>query len=649
MPGIFQQQIQVLHVDDEPSIVELSKTLLQREDDCFAVETAADASEGLQFVSDCCPDCIVSDYNMPGMDGIEFLRAIRKKYPDLPFILFTGKGSETVASDAIAAGVTGYLQKGSGSQQYELLANRIFNAVRSQRETERADRQEQLMQLTEFAGDAGGFEINVDTGELLLTDSTRQFVGLAGDRQITLDEAIELYHPDDQADVRQAVNQVAETGEQTRDTWRLQTLDNSERLVDITITPATVNGDATILRGAIHDVTEVKNRRRELEQIETLFQYAQDSLFLVNTAERLTVERVNPAYEEATGLSDDQVVGKTPREILGEQQGATVERKYRDCIERQEPLEYTEQLNLGEGSTQWGTRIAPVVFDDSVEYIVGATRDVTNRKERQQELRRLQQAIEDASVPISLADPSQPDRPLVFVNDAFEEMTGYPPEQALGRNCRFLQGEDTDSEKITALREAIDDEKPISVELRNYRRDGTEFWNRLTVTPIYDDNDQLVRYLGTQEDVTEQKEREQTLKQTQALLSDMEGLANIGAWEYNPETETIKTTNGFRDIFGIDSGVNLFLQESFDYIHPDNRDRLGLNSDIKLSLEESFKYVHPDDRGRLVDQFDKCIETGEPYEIDLRLTTAEGEQRWITARGEWVDRHGSDGLVRGYI
>ncbi len=109
MPDSSHRRIRILHVDDEPDFADLAGTFLERDDDRFTVETATSADEGLESVDDRPPDCVVSDYNMPGMNGIEFLQAVRVEYPDLPFILFTGKGSEAVASDAISAGVTDYL------------------------------------------------------------------------------------------------------------------------------------------------------------------------------------------------------------------------------------------------------------------------------------------------------------------------------------------------------------------------------------------------------------------------------------------------------------------------------------------------------------------------------------------------------------
>jgi len=146
MSGLTES-IHVLHVDDDPELVEMAAEMVEREREQFDVETAPSASEGVEQLAETSFDCIVSDFQMPGMDGIEFLEAVREDSPDLPFILYTGKGSEAVASDAIAAGVTDYLQKGTGTEQYELLANRIENAVEQYRATQHVAEFERIRAL----------------------------------------------------------------------------------------------------------------------------------------------------------------------------------------------------------------------------------------------------------------------------------------------------------------------------------------------------------------------------------------------------------------------------------------------------------------------------------------------------------------------
>ena len=131
-------EITVLHVDDDVEFVELAAEGLEQESEQLTVETATSASEGLDRLTTDKFDCVVSDYRMHGQTGIEFLREIRNRQPDLPFILLTGEGSEKVASDAISAGATDYLQKQLGSDQYTGLANRIENAVEKHRAQQRA-------------------------------------------------------------------------------------------------------------------------------------------------------------------------------------------------------------------------------------------------------------------------------------------------------------------------------------------------------------------------------------------------------------------------------------------------------------------------------------------------------------------------------
>src|SRR6056297_1783311 len=124
----------VLVVDDEPGLADMAAEYLQRIDDemsTTATDSASDALERIRNGSEF--DCVVSDYNMPDMNGLELLEAVREAYPSLPFVLYTGKGSEEIAAESIAAGVTDYLQKETGTDHYEVLAKRIENAISQNR------------------------------------------------------------------------------------------------------------------------------------------------------------------------------------------------------------------------------------------------------------------------------------------------------------------------------------------------------------------------------------------------------------------------------------------------------------------------------------------------------------------------------------
>ncbi|AZH24289.1 bacterio-opsin activator domain-containing protein [Haloplanus aerogenes] len=116
--------------------------------------------------------------------------------------------------------------------------------------------------------------------------------------------------------------------------------------------------------------------------------------------------------------------------------------------------------------------------------------------------------MDEAPVGITIADATEPDLPLVYANAAFERITGYPPAYAVGRNCRFLQGEQTRDEPVARMRDAIEEGEATTVELRNYRRDGEQFWNEVTIAPLRDGEGRVAYYVGFQQDVTRRKRAE---------------------------------------------------------------------------------------------------------------------------------------------
>ncbi len=120
----------------------------------------------------------------------------------------------------------------------------------------------------------------------------------------------------------------------------------------------------------------------------------------------------------------------------------------------------------------------------------------------------LTRLLDRTKVGVLVTDPSQKDNPIVYSNQGFTDMTGYEETDVLGTNCRFLQGEETDQEKVNQIRQAIDNEESISVEIINYRKDGSYFWNELNIECVTLDRPDIKYFIGIQKDVTVQKEIE---------------------------------------------------------------------------------------------------------------------------------------------
>jgi len=108
---------------------------------------------------------------------------------------------------------------------------------------------------------------------------------------------------------------------------------------------------------------------------------------------------------------------------------------------------------------------------------------------------------DEAEMSVVFSNPALPDNPMIFVSDEFEAQTGYSPEEAVGRNCRFLQGPETDPHAVEAIRQALRAETRFAIDILNYRKDGTAFMNRLRIRPIYDGDGRLMFFAGAQNPV----------------------------------------------------------------------------------------------------------------------------------------------------
>ena len=242
----------------------------------------------------------------------------------------------------------------------------------------------------------------------------------------------------------------------------------------------------------------------EKRRFEGIAENSSDVIYRIDTDGELTY--VSGAVKRVLGYEPDELVGERFATLITDGTMPTAMNAFGRLLDG----ERVQGLELAFGHRDGQTRTleinaTPIDDGGAVTAVQGVARDITERKERESELRLRTRAMDAAEVPITLADATDPDNPIVYVNDAFEEVTGYSEAQILGHNCRTLQGPGTDPEGVATLRDGIAENRPVTTQILNYRRDGTPFWNRITVTPIQDERGEVTHLLGFQQDVTDQQ------------------------------------------------------------------------------------------------------------------------------------------------
>jgi len=235
-------------------------------------------------------------------------------------------------------------------------------------------------------------------------------------------------------------------------------------------------------------------------------------------------------------------------------------------------------------------------------------------------------AVRATRMPMLITDPRQPDNPIVFVNDAFGRLTGYTRAETLGRNCRFLQGPGTRSEDVARLRDAMERCVPIEIELLNYRKDGSVFWNRLLISPVFDEG-RLTYFFASQYDVTPERER------LARLADDREALE-------------VEVQNRIHDLGVAEERLRFALQAgrlgawTYDLVNRRFVPSSLCKTIFRRPAADTFTFdqleaaIVPDQRADWRRAFEAALGSDGILDADLLVDTPDGDRCWIELRAQ---------------
>ena len=528
--------IRLLHVDDEPDFAETAAAFLKKENDRLRVETASNAENALERLEASTFDCIVSDYDMPERNGIEFLEAVREEYPDLPLILFTGKGGEEVASDAISAGVTDYLQKEMGTDQYTLLANRVQNAVEArQSATEAERRRHRLEQILKTVPSC-----------VVQLDRDGQFV-FANQRAIDVlglsqSEVKDRMYNDPEWEIRDLdghpipdselpFRRVLETGQPLSDARHtIHWPDGTEKILSVNGAPLfDDHGAVESVVCTLTDITDKRDRKRDLEETERRLQLALE-------ASETGVWEWNCETNEVTWSDTlERLMGFEPGEFDGTlsavfdlthpEDRAEVREQIEQAIETDGVYDAEFRMIDTDGDVRWAAVRGQLIEEDDGTLMTGVHHDITERRERERDLRiterRLEAILENTTTPMFMKDD---EGRYLFVNHGYREVTGLADEEIVGQTDYDLFPEEMADAAWANDRAVLHTGQPIESE-EQLAIDGETLQFLSTKVPIYDtgersDPDNPVAVFGVASNITDIRKQEQELQRERDRLAE---------------------------------------------------------------------------------------------------------------------------------
>ena len=618
----------ILYVDDEPDLLEITKLFLEDTTD-FSVDTNTSAQHALHSISAQQYDAIISDYQMPGMDGIAFLKSVRSRYRDIPFILFTGRGREDIVIEAINNGADFYLQKGGDpTAQFAELAHKIRQAIaRRQAEFSRIESEKRLTDIINFLPDAT-FAIDRSGKVISWNRALEEMTGVAAAdilgrgeyeyaipfygirRKILIDL---IFEPDDIIASHYA-HIFHDKGILIADTTLPRPMGRIVTLMGKASPLYNRQGEIVGAIESIRDMTELKKAEESLRESEGRFSAFMDHLpvtaFIKD--EQSTNLFVNRHMEEIFGAREwigKSVHDQFPKEAADkmiEDDRQTIRDGYRKTLENL----YTKKGDL----KVFETYKFRIDRENNPPLIGGFAIDITEQKEAERALNESEEkyrlVVENSHDPIYIYRDTR----LLFVNTRASDLTGYTKGELLNMNLWDLIHPDdrTRLQESATRRLAGEEVAPVFTARILTKtgdvREGNFFVDRI----IYRGQSAI---LGIFRDMAEQKRAENSLQKSEEKYRLALDATNDSIWDWNISTGTTFFSPRWYTMLGYEPG------------------------ELPATYATWRSLVHPEDLVPVEQKIEDHLgRKQESYSIEYRMRTKQGDWKWIHARGKVVKR-----------
>ena len=475
----------------------------------------------------------------------------------------------------------------------------------------------------------GAWRYDITARDVTFTHEAAKLVEAENDQSLQIEDAIARFEDeDDRERIERGFWTCVGAGTRFDEIGRFRRLDGTDTWLRV-IGEAERDQSGTIkgVSGAIQDVAELVSAKSATDQVRTLLEATIDTLsdgFVIHECDG-TIRYMNQEAYRILGMPGPDLIGSDIRTILPE----GIDPLFEKTI--------NEALATGKSQSFEGEIVRPGHW---INVAVLPTRagvaiyleDVTSGRETRARLRLLDAAVAHLNDVVMITDVTSIDTSgprVVFVNNAFETMTGYSKEEILGATPRILQGPDTEQERLDKIRSAIASRHSLRTELTNYRKDGGVYTVAIHINPLFDEAGTCTHYVSVQRDTTERREREQRLaaREEQFRLASM--ASNDIIWDWDMRTGELWNSENS-------------AMEFWPMRHA------NVDAPLESRLENTLERIHPDDRLKFTESLDAALAGNmQTWRCEYRLTGPDGAWRHMTDKAFIL--RGDDGTPRRMV